>query len=267
MALGDGKGFGSSSGEGKQLYEKTYYSRISIRDYTRNSGRSLNISYRSGMMIITIDEPKQGSFEKEPIADVYLTSTKAKLFLKAIEAYEAENKHSDKGAYGIATGMGDVQRAIMIHSGSDGSPAITIGKFDGSSGKWIKQETYEFNTEEFAQFITWKDKSDNGSTTLTSVPNVEYDFLKQALANFVANADGAIAYTVADMTRYDYRGILNKMNPIYNKLGIEIGFNGGSNSNNNRGSFFGNNSNSGRSFGTSEHKSIDDLSFSDDDDE
>ena len=267
MALGDGNGFGGNNGgDSNKLYEKTYYSRISIRDYTRNTGRSLNISYRSGMMIIAIDEPKQGSFEKEPVVDVFLTTTKAKLFLKAIEAYEAENKHSDKGAYGVATGMGDVQRAIMIHSGVDGTPAITIGKFDGGTGNWIKQETYEFNTEEYAQFITWKDKTDNGSTSLTNVPNVEFDFLKQALTNFVANADGAIAYSVADMTRYDYRGILNKMNPIYNKLGIEIGYNGGGN-NNNRGSFFGNNNASGRTFGTTEHKSLDDLSFNDDDED
>ena len=265
MALGDGKGFGNNNGgDSNKLYEKTYYSRISIRDYTRNSGRSMNISYRSGMMIIAIDEPRQGSFEKEPIVDVFLTSTKAKLFLKAIEAYETEKSHSDKGAYGVATGMGDVQRAIMIHAGVDGSPAITIGKFDGTSGTWIKQETYEFNTEEYAQYITWKDKTDNGSTTLTNVPNIEFEFLKQALINFVNNADGATAYSVADMTRYDYRGILNKMNPIYNKLGIEI--NTFSGSSNNRGSFF-NNSGSSRTFGTSTSKTLDDLPFADDDED
>ena len=78
--------------------------------------------------------------------------------------------------------------------------------------------------------------------------------------NFYMPQDYPLHSTV-DMMKYDMRGILNKINPIYDKLGIERQFSG---RNNSTGSFFGNNQ---RNFGTSEHRSLDDISarFEDDD--
>ena len=41
------------------------------------------------------------------------------------------------------------------------------------------------------------------------------------LIDFARSMSGAYAYSVADLTRYDLGAIKSKMDPIYDKLGIE----------------------------------------------
>jgi hypothetical protein len=75
--------------------------------------------------------------------------------------------------------------------------------------------------------------------------------------------DGAYAYATADLMKFDIRGIYTKMDPIYDKLGIERKF--GNRGGNSTGSFFSNNNQ--RNFGSSEHRSLDDIAsrFEEDD--
>ena len=121
---------------------------------------------------------------------------------------------------------------------------------------------FKFNNNDFHFFLNWADFKDNSSASKICYNSIEFEQLEQIVANFANNMDGAIAYSTVDMMKYDMRGILNKINPIYDKLGIERQFsNRGGNS---TGSFFGNNQ---RNFGTSEHRSLDDIAgrFEDDD--
>lgn len=247
MALGDVKG---SNDKKNTIFERQYFSRLSFRDYQHNSNKMLNISYKNGMMIISIDKAKEGGFEYETIVDSWITVTKAKLLVEAFEAFKNEKTHTQEGGYGISTGMGDVQRAFIIHGNSLGKPAITIGKFNGSDGSWVAKETFEFNDNNFHFFLNWNNINKNGADPIYDC-DIEFEMLENAIKNFANYMDGAIAYSTADMLKIDLRGILRKMDPIYDKLGIER-FNGTRNSNN-TGNFFGNGG------GSSEHKSIDDV--------
>ncbi len=247
MALGDFRTNNDSKKENSS-YDKEYFSRLIIRDYQHNSGKALNFKYKKGMMIISIDKVKEGGFETEVIVDSWITITKAKLLVNAIEAFKNEKTHSLSSGYGISSGMGEVQRAFILHGNANGDPAVTIGKYDGQTGEWLAKETFEFNVNDFHFYLNWSDKDANKATPIYN-NGIEFEMLENAVRNFANSMDGAVAYSVADMLKGDFRGVLNKLNPVYDKLGIERTM--GSRSSNNVGNFFGG--------GSSEHKSLDDV--------
>lgn len=247
MGLGDIRGTEKKS---SGIYERNYSSRLAFRDYQHNSGKMMNFNYKSGMLIISIDKIKEGGFETETIVDSWITVTKAKLLLEAIEAFKNEKTHTPDAGYGISTGMGETQRAFIIHGTADGKPAVTIGKYNGSNGSWIIKDTFEFNDSDFHFFLNWTDISKNGAAPIYD-NSIEFDMLENTVRNFANSMDGAAAYAAVDMLKVDFRAVLNKMDPIYDKLGIER-FSKSRTSNNN-GNFFGNNG------GSSEHKSIEDV--------
>ena len=261
MSLGDTR---TATNEKKTFYEKQYNSRISFRDYQHNTGKVMNFYYKNGMLVISIDKAKEGTFEYETLADAWITPTKAKLLVQAIKAFREEKKHSPSTGYGIASGMGETQRALILHGDADGNAVVTIGKFNGNTGEWISTEDFQFNNQDFHYYLNWKDIKDNTSAEKRCDNGLEFDILEQTVYNFANAMDGAYAYSAADLMKFDIRGIYNKMDPIYDALGIERKFN--SNRNNNVGGFFANNNNQ-RNFGTSDHKSLDDISsrFEDDD--
>ena len=47
--------------------------------------------------------------------------------------------------------------------------------------------------------------------------DIELAQFTQTIKSFADNMNGSIAYSTIDLGRYDYRGLMNKMNPIYDK--------------------------------------------------
>lgn len=251
MALGDSNRNGNSN----KLYENTYYSRFGIKDYILNSGKRFGISYKSGMMIFDISKEKDGGFSFESIISVYITITKAKILLEQIRLFKEELKKGlsdpNKG-FGINTGMGEIQTILAFHVTADKQPAMMIGKIN-ADGEFTAKEDFVFNTNDFHYGLQW-DNIDKMKFKKDVYNNIELDMLETAIESFAVNMNGAIAYSVADLTRYDTRSILNKMNPIYDKLGIERQNFGSSRGNSNPGFFNGG--------GTSNHKDFESVSRS-----
>ena len=262
MSLGDSR---TATNEKKTFYEKQYNSRFSFRDYQHNTNKVLNFSYKNGMLIIAIEKIRDGGFEYETLVDAWITPAKAKLLAQAIKAFREEKKHSPSVGYGISSGMGETQRAFILHGDSDGNPVVTIGKFNGNTGDWIVTEDFQFNNQDFHCYLNWSNIKDNTTAEKRYDNSLEFDMLEQVVNNFANAMDGAFAYSAADLMKFDIRGIYTKMDPIYDKLGIERKFSGGANRS--IGNFFGNNNNNQRNFGSSEHRSLDDITsrFEDDD--
>lgn len=84
---------------------------------------------------------------------------------------------------------------------------------------------------------------------------IELAQFEQTIKSFADNSNGTIGYSVLDLGRYDYKGLSNKLNPIYDKLGIERQNSGPRQSENN----FFSGSNGGFNRGTSTNTSLDDV--------
>ena len=263
MALGDDR-----KGNNKnKLFENQYYSRLGFRNYSGgNNDKRLGISYKSGMILLDISKPKDGGFEYETLVSIYITPTKAKILSYQIDLFNKEFEEGlsnpEKG-FGINTGMGEVQTVLYFHVTDNRDKAVTIAKID-KNGNITSSEEHVFNTTDFhygLEFTNFK----NMEFDKNFYPDIEIEQLKETLDTFAMASNGAIGYSVADITRYDYRALMNKMNPIYDALGIERNT-GGNSRNNTGGGFFNNNNNRGSSNHKSYENMTDDLPFEDDED-
>ncbi len=252
MALGDIRNNNSSSS--KKMFENTYYSRMQFKGQDKIR---LGFSFKSGMLIVDMSEEKDG-FQYETLTSCYLTPTKALLLYNQIQKFNedvASGNYKTGAGYGVNTGIGDISTVIMVHLlGKD--TAITIAKVD-VDGKYVSNHTYKFNRG-YHYGITLKNYEDMGSYQKEIYDDIEFDQLQQTLKSFADNMNGSIAYSVLDLGRYDYRAVMNKMNPIYDKLGIERGNSSYGKSDNN---FFNGNGAGSSNYnkGTSNNTTLDDV--------
>lgn len=250
MAVGDNT---NNNGAGNnKLYENTYYSRLRFKN---SDGKlSLGVSFRSGLLILEISELKEG-FKYEPVETIYLSPTKSKLFADEIkkyrEYYNTGNIIPGK-AFGVNAGMNEKVSYIGIHANENMDTLITIGKIDGT-GTILEKETITLN-KDYHYALEWEN-IDTMDVAKAYNDDLELDQLLALTEDFARYMNGVIAYSVADLTRFDTARILKKMDPIYDKLGIERRNSGGNGYNNNRGNSFLDNS--GRV--DSNHTSIDDV--------
>ena len=215
MAIGDTNT--SNNNQGK-LYENTYYPRIRIRN--AESKLSLTPTFRSGLLILEISELKEG-FKYDPIISIYLSPTKAKLFAKEIEkfiAYLESGNIVEGKAFGVNAGMNDKVSFIAIHADTNKNIYVSIGKFD-SNGSITEKHTIGLN-KEYHFSLEW-DHLDTMDVVKVHDDMIEVEQLYELCKDFGRTMNGAQAYACADLTRFDTARILRKMEPIYDKLGIE----------------------------------------------
>lgn len=226
MGIGDNNNSGSNSNNGK-LFENTYYSRLKVKN--PESKLSLTPSFKSGLLVLSIVEQKDG-FKYDTLEEIHLSSTKAKLLALEIEKYK---NYLSKGdiipgkAFGVNAGMGEKVTYIGIHANENMRTIVTIGKIDGS-GNIIEKAEIALN-KDYHYALEW-DNIDNMDVAKSTYDGLELDQIRELCEDFGRHMNGAIAYSVADLTRYDNARILGKMDPIYDKLGIERrSYNGNSN--------------------------------------
>lgn len=253
MAIGDTNN--SNSGN-KKLFENTYYSRLRFK--SPDGKLALTPSFRSGLLIFDISELKEAEgFKYDSLISIYLSPTKARLFveqIKRFKEYYASGEIIPGKAFGVNAGMGDKISFIGIHADADENILITIGKFD-DSGNITDNATITLNCKEYHFSLMW-DNIDTNDVGKCYNNMIEVNQIEELCTDFARNMSGAIGYAVADLTRFDLARVLGKMDPIYDKLGIERkSYGNGGNSNYNRGNSFLDNSKSVQST----HTSIDDI--------
>jgi len=226
MAIGENytNDFNGNGGDQKKLFEQTYYSRLRFKNETESN--SLNISYNAGLLKIGIDQMLDG-FKYDNKITISLSPTKSRILveqLAALEEYIAAGKINDNVAFGVNAGMKEKVTFIAFHvNPEDNGIIITIGTFD-NAGKIIDRYDYRCRTQ-YHYGLTWSNL-DSNKLDKTFYDNTEYESIKSTIVDFARFMNGAAAYSVADLTRYDSARILNKMNPIYDALHIER-YNGG----------------------------------------
>lgn len=216
MPIGDNT-TGSGNSYQNKAFENTYYSRLRFR----NGNDQINISYKSGLMILEMGTVGDG-YKFEAAENVYLSPTKAGMLVGSINALieyiNTEKKIDPNKAFGVNAGMNEKTSFIGFSSDSDKNIYVTIGKFD-QAGVITQSSKFQFS-KDYNYSLEWNNLEENDIVKVYD-NSIDLNMLKNALADFSRNMSGALAYTIADTTRYDLHRINRRIDQVFDKLGIE----------------------------------------------
>jgi hypothetical protein len=236
MPMGDAMG----GTQRRSSNDTTYYSRFNLKN---GNNQSLGVTFWAGLLQISIDtrNPEDMYSRFEPVIKINLSSMKARLLEREIDAFieyiKTAKTIDEKKAFGVNAGLGEKVTFIALHANKDQIPIITIGKFD-ESGTITETHDMVLSDKEFHYSLNWSDLSSN-KLDKNFHSDAELMQLRDLVSNFAHNMDGAIAYSVADIMRYDIKREHNKLDQMMNKMGIEV-WNGGGGSYNKGNSFLDN---------------------------
>lgn len=208
----------NSEGNKKKNVENTYYSRLRIKN--DESKLTLSYSYRMGLLVIEASEIKQG-FQYEVLESIYISPTKALSLAKEIEKFKSYltlTEINPNKAFGITTGMSDKVSYIGLSADENKHIYVTIGKIDGN-GNILNAVTVPFNYD-YHYGVEW-DNIETMDLSKVYYDDIEFIQFQNMIIDFARAMNGAIAYSTVDLARFDLAGIKGKMDPIYDKLGIE----------------------------------------------
>lgn len=220
MAIGDSFGASSNENNTRKLYETPYYPRMKLK----KDNTALMFEFRGGLLIVKILAVGADGFSMDidnPKGLIYLSPTKSLQLAKEIRVFKEylnSGKIDPNKAFGVNGGMGEKISFIAFHADKDKNITVTIGKFDGN-GAIIESADTKLN-KDYHYSLEWNNLK---AMDVTRVFNneLELDQLLYLFEDFGRFMNGASAYSYADLTRFDTVRILNKMDPIYDKLGIE----------------------------------------------
>ena len=223
MAIGENSYFNSGSDNNatrRNTPEYSYYSRYSFM----SSDKSVNLKFefRSGLMQCKLyQRASETSWNQDPTEIIYLSPTKAAMLSEQITKFK-EYMNSDvideSVAFGVNGGMNEKVSFIAFHTNENKDVFITIGKFDGN-GTITEKLTCDLRSD-FNYGLKWNNLS-NMDIEKVYYKYIELDLIHNMVTDFARNMSGALGYSVNDIGRYDVARILNKMDPIYDKMGIE----------------------------------------------
>ena len=223
MAIGDSYGAnngGNNNGGTNKLYDSTFYSRLRFR----GTDNSISVSYRSGLMCLEMYSVEANTYKVTPICNIFLSPMKAAMLvqeMKTFKEYLQRDNVKENVAFGVNAGMGEKVSYIGFHTNKEKDIIITIGKFDDKV-QIIESHDFMFLTQ-YNYSLEWKD------ITKMEIEKVyhdglEFEMLYNTILDFSRNMSGAAGYATLDLNRYEQARILRKMDPIYDKLGIDRKF-------------------------------------------
>lgn len=225
MAIGSGfTGESNVSNQGNKngSVERNYYSRFKIKD--DDTKNTLSVSFRStGLLVLEINQLVDG-FKYDSLTSIFISQYKAQIYANEIKKFLEllkAGKVKDNNGFGIIVGLPGKETFSNIYQ-ANGNVYLAIGKLDENE-KVTSLHSIKLNT---IDYYTALEVEDVNNVTKETVSLVSYSYLEieqliSLLEDFARSMTGAFAYAQADLTRYDHARILGKMDPIYDKLGIE----------------------------------------------
>ena len=200
---------GNSSSE-RKLWETQYFSRFKIRNTAEK--KQISVSFRSGLLILSLDQLGD-NFTATTLQQIYLSPTKALLLAHELELFlDYLNKGTleDGKGFGVNAGMNEKVTYIAFHAGN-GERYITIGKID-NAGNILEKETMTV-VKDYHYALEWTDV-DAMKVERNVYDDIDFEMLRSLLLDFAHSMNGADAYSFADLTRYDARKVLNKLDQM-----------------------------------------------------
>ncbi len=224
MAIGsDYNSNNSGANNNRQSNDTTYYSRFRIR--SKDGKRSLSISFWSGLIILDInDVDNNNGFKSSSLETIRLSPMKARMLaseLRALKEYMKQDNIDPNKAFGVNSGLGNEVPYIgfSVNNDEEKTIAATIGKINGS-GNILSCQTIVFDNTEYLYALEW-DNISKMDVERVQYDHLELDILIDTFDDFGKHMNGALAYSVLDLGRYDNVRMNRRFDAIYDKLGIE----------------------------------------------
>lgn len=235
----------NNTGSNNEVFTPT--TRSSYRFYNANSSIQntvMGFSFWNSLLKITINEVivKEGSANKvdtDNHIDMYLSPSKAKLFLQAIQMYK-----SNPDVY-MNLGVNTNRGAIFIANGRNmfgkGGACIVIDLINNETGEIESEAVYEFNTKD-VYIITDYQGGTNFRKDTSYANSLELDMFENLLIQFINAYTNAVASSIIECNKYNDNRQFSFIKDVREKLGISKS-DGGSSRNYNRSNWFNNNGN------------------------
>lgn len=224
MALGDANNYNrnNSNNNGNKVFDPRFYSRLRIKNKDK---LSINFEFGKGLLKVIISEEKDG-FRTEPITEINLSPTKARLLSNELEGFITRMKNGEfidpNAGVGVNTGLKETVTFIAFKVTGNRSDVpehgFVIGKVS-QTGDIADMTSFIFNVD-YDFSLNWSNVE-----TMDVQKNVDQfmgiTLFKSVLDEFVMSASGAIGASVWDTGRYEMARLSRKIDPIFEKLGIE----------------------------------------------
>lgn len=243
MALGDG----GQQNMQRKSNEDTYNSRLTL--FSPEGNKYLKFKFWAGKIAVSINvgENTQQGFRYKDTMSAFLTPIKAKMMSEELKKFIEDKKANPVG---VVTGTGDPTTCLTFIHDND-NIVVDIRKVD-ANGNTTDSDSFTIQ-KDYHYSVSYKnfEKLDYSKTYYN---DIEIKAIIDLFDNFYMACNGANAYSVLDMSRFNYGRLRSNTEAIMDKLGIQRASSRGSGN-----SFFSNN-NQGESAGYSSHaEDIDDL--------
>ena len=210
MALGDASNF--NNGNNKRT-EDSYYSRLVI---SNPNGKFLKFKFWAGKLAMSIAEvdSSQQKFAYKETATAFFNPMKAKILAEELKKFIADPGHKPVG---VVIGSGDPNTCVtFMHNNDDIS--VDICKVDAQGNK-SGEDVFTFQ-KDYHYSVEYKDfkKLDFSKNYFNSL---EIEAVIELLESFFKASNGAFAYSVMDMSRFNYGRLKSNTEAIMDKLGIQ----------------------------------------------
>lgn len=209
MALGD-TNFNNNN---NKRTEDSYYSRLVI---SNPNGKFLKFKFWAGKlaMSIAVVDSSQQKFAYKDTAIAFFNPMKAKILAEELKKFIADPEHKPVG---VVIGSGDPNTCVtFMYDNND--IIVDICKVDANGNK-SGEDVFTFQ-KDYHYSVTYKDfkKLDFSKNYFNTL---EIEAIINLLDSFFTSSNGATAYSVMDMSRFNYGRIKSNTEAIMDKLGIQ----------------------------------------------
>lgn len=247
MSLGNT--YNNNANQKNDKYSPTIYSPYRMNNSESTVDKTcITYTFWNNMLKIGIFPKKntggdEVAFDMENGIAIYLNHTKARMFAEILRKFREDPEHFSNS--GVPSGQGAIiiSTADQFNPSCDPVPVLAIYKLD-QDGNITTSFAYEFKHDYHYALTNFNPKGSTFDSDYESYSTLEIDQLITLLEEYYKATTCATAYTVVDNMKYDVSRMTTRLNKIAEKLGVELGGNGGGGNNRSYGnnSYFNRNS-------------------------
>ena len=227
MAFGVGNASGNMyNNNSSKTYNPSVFSRYTFNNPNGDLDKtSLRFGHFGGLLkisIVPVIPGSQNEYDQEHAVSLHLSPSKAYMFLKEIERFQEDfaSGKMKSFSYGVDTPKGLLCISDGTDLGKPGNPCLIIRKMEDSNV--VESYAYQFKNNGYYYSIrSYDDKTGKFDKKDDIYNDLEIEFVKTQLKEYIKAMTMSVAYSVVEATKYNENNVYNSLNQIKTAHGIE----------------------------------------------